>query len=556
MDPLRVFTMTTNTVSKIFHRLNGALVAACFASIVGTAAAQAGGPAAAPPSSPPEVAAVVVDGRTLMTVRGISALPAADRARAIAQRIEDAAAEDTLAATAVRTVDLADRTHIVFGDRTVMSVFDADAALENLGQRQVLAELYATKIGRAIEQYRQERGAPYLREHALRAVIALASLGALLALIWLAFRRLDFGVARRFTAQMEAVETRSFNLLTAEQLQRTVEGTIHAIRSLIVFAVVFVGLEYVLNQFPWTRLVAVRAANLVIEPLRTMGGALLGALPGIVFIAVLIVVARYALRLLGLFFGGIASQRISFRGFSQDWAWPTYRLVRLVIIAFAVIVAYPYIPGSGSDAFKGVSLFLGLLMSLGAASAVANSLAGYTLIYRRAFRVGDRIQVGNVIGDVTEMRQQVTHLRTVKNEEITIPSSMMLNSHVVNFSALARAGGLILHTTVGIGYETPWRQVEAMLLLAASRTPGLKPDPSPFVLVKSLGDFAVVHELNAYCDNAQAMEATYAALHRNILDVFNEYGVAIMTPAYVSDPEAPKVVPRDQWFLAPAKSPT
>jgi small-conductance mechanosensitive channel len=294
----------------------------------------------------------------------------------------------------------------------------------------------------------------------------------------------------------------------------------------------------------------------VIDPVRTMGDALLHAIPGLVFIAILIVVARYVLRLVALFFGGIASRRIRFKDFAQEWAWPTYRLVRIVIVAFTIVIAYPYIPGSNSDAFKGVSIFLGLLMSLGAASVVANSLAGYTLIYRRAFQVGDRIQVAGLVGDVVEMRQQVTHLRTVKNEEVTIPSSMMLNSHVVNYSSLARTEGLVLHTTVGIGYETPWRQVEAMLQLAASRTPGLKPEPVPFVLVKSLGDFAVVYELNAYCGDARTIDATYASMHRNILDVFNEYDVAIMTPAYVSDPAEPKVVPRDRWFLPPAKTPT
>jgi small-conductance mechanosensitive channel len=194
-------------------------------------------------------------------------------------------------------------------------------------------------------------------------------------------------------------------------------------------------------------------------------------------------------------------------------------------------------------------------MSLGAASAVANSLAGYTLIYRRTFKLGDRIRVGEVVGDVVEMRQQVTLLRSIDNEVITIPSSTMLTSQVTNYSSLATTKGLILHTRIGIGYETPWRQVEAMLLLAASRTPGLEREPSPFVLVKALGDFAIEYEVKAYCRDPQAMEAIYATLHRSVLDVFNEFGVAIMTPAYQDDPEIPKVVARDQWFRAPAAAP-
>jgi small-conductance mechanosensitive channel len=179
-------------------------------------------------------------------------------------------------------------------------------------------------------------------------------------------------------------------------------------------------------------------------------------------------------------------------------------------------------------------------------------IAGYMLTYRRAFRVGDRVRIGNVIGDVAEMRLQVTHLRTVKNEEVVIPNSFILNNEVINYNTLAQKQGLILHTTVGIGYETPWRQVEAMLLMAAQRTAGLLAAPAAFVHHKSLGDFAITYELNVYCGVAQTMEVLYSNLHRNILDVFNEFGVQIMTPAYEKDPEQQKVVPKEQWFLPPA----
>jgi small-conductance mechanosensitive channel len=177
------------------------------------------------------------------------------------------------------------------------------------------------------------------------------------------------------------------------------------------------------------------------------------------------------------------------------------------------------------------------------------------MIYRRAFKVGDRIQIGEHVGDVEEIRLMVTHLHTPKNVEIVISNSNILAGEVINFSTLAKKQGLILHTTVGIGYETPWRQVEAMLLEAAARTPGLLRTPPPFVLHKALGDFCVTYEINAYCDNPQAMVRLYTELHRNVLDLFNEYGVQIMTPAYVGDPEQPKVVPKAEWYVAPARLP-
>ena len=175
------------------------------------------------------------------------------------------------------------------------------------------------------------------------------------------------------------------------------------------------------------------------------------------------------------------------------------------------------------------------------------------MTFRRAFRVGDRVKIGDIVGDVSEIRVQVTHLRTPKNEEVIVPNSKILGDEIINYSSLARKEGLILHTSVGIGYETPWRQVEAMLLETARRTAGLMAEPPAFVLQKALGDFAITYELNAYCHDAQAMNRLYTEMHRNLLDVFNEYGVQIMTPAYEGDPPEPKIVPKEKWFTAPAK---
>jgi small-conductance mechanosensitive channel len=193
-----------------------------------------------------------------------------------------------------------------------------------------------------------------------------------------------------------------------------------------------------------------------------------------------------------------------------------------------------------------------VVFSLGSSSAIANIIGGNMIIYRRAFRAGDRVKIGEVEGDVLEIGLQVTHVRTVKNEAITVPNSLILGSSVVNYSKPAREGRLIVHTEVGIGYETPWRQVEAMLVEAACRTPGVRAEPAPYVLQRKLGDFAVTYQINAYTDRAQGMQRLYADLHRNILDQFNEHGVQIMTPAYEGDPEKPKVVAKKDWFATPA----
>jgi small-conductance mechanosensitive channel len=275
-------------------------------------------------------------------------------------------------------------------------------------------------------------------------------------------------------------------------------------------------------------------------------------LPSLLFLLVLVIVVRIVLRILRLYFSALGSGSVQHENFAPEWAAPTYRLVRVGVIAFAIVVAYPYIPGSDSDAFKGLSIFAGVLLSIGSSSFIANSIAGYALVYRRLFAIGDRVRIGEAAGEVMEMKMQVTRLRTIKNEEVIVPNSTILNSAVTNYSALARSRGLILHTTIGIGYETPWRQVEGMLLMAAARTAGLLTDPSPFVLQKLLGDFCVTYELNVHVSDANDMAGKYHALHANILDVFNEYGVQIMTPAYEGDPAEPKVVPKARWYQEPS----
>lgn len=499
----------------------------------------------------PELAAVTLDGKVLIYVRGAASFPAGQRAQAIHKRIKDIAADRSVAADAVRMVEAADRTRIMAGDILVMSVLDADAELEGI-TRQQLAELIHTKIVGAITAYRDDRSPRALLFDTLYALGATLAAVILVITVRPAFRRLDALLERRYRHRVEGLEVQSHQLIQARQLWRTLQSFIKTVHVLALVVIVYGYLNLVLGLYPWTRPLAQRLFSIVLDPLHTMGVAVLGALPNLVFIALLVVVIRYFLKATRLYFASVDQGTIPLPGFDREWAWPTYKILRLLVIAFTLVVAYPYIPGSGSEAFKGISIFLGVIFSLGSSSFIANMIAGYTMTYRRAYKIGDRIQVNDIVGEVVEMRLMVTHLRTVKNEEIVVPNSLILNSSIINYSSLAKSRGLILHTTVGIGYETPWRQVEAMLRLAAERTPGLLKEPSPFVLQKFLGDFAVTYELNVYCDNPQDMARLYSALHQNILDVFNEYGVQIMTPAYEGDPEIPKVVPKEHWFAEPA----
>jgi small-conductance mechanosensitive channel len=499
------------------------------------------------PSAPVEV-----DGRTLFRVRGVSGFPAPTRAAGIAGRIKALAADPSVPADAVHPVELEQGTGIYAGPRLLMIVQDADAQLEAV-DRGTLVLVITETIRTAVTDHRQARSRPALVRSAGLAGVAPAvavAAGALVFWLWAWARR---ALERRYRRRIQAVGIQSFQIVRAEQIWNALQRLLGGVRALVLLVIGFAYLRYALGLFPWTRGTAERLFAYALDPLKVMGQGILERIPDLLFLAVLFVLARYVLKTLHLALAAVGRGEVALRGFERDWAEPTYKLLRLVVVLLTLVVAYPYIPGSGTDAFKGLSIFIGVLLSLGSSSAIANLIAGYLLTYRRAFRVGDRVQIGDATGDVTETRLGVTHLRTIKNEEVIVPNSTILGGTVVNYSSLARQGGLILHTEVGIGYETPWRQVEAMLLAAAERTPGLMKAPAPFVLQKRLGDFSVTYELNVYTDNAQAMGKLYAGLHRSILDVFNEYGVQIMTPAYEGDPERPKVVPKDQWFTAPAK---
>ena len=498
-------------------------------------------------------APVMVDGVAVIRVRGVSSYPAEQRAKTIADRIYAIAANSSVHVDALR-IDETDVASQILADRhLVMNVYDADAKIEGV-PRQVVATLYLARIRSAIVAYRADRSAPSLQRSAKAAAVATVVFVVLaVVVIWLR-RKLDALLDSRYRRQIDALAAKSREVVSVTRLWKSLDATLRFVRSAVILVLGLVYLRYLFELFPYTRPAARSVAGFVVAPLLTMWVSFLAKIPDLFFLAILVFVVRIILRMLRRFFDAVEQGRVHLPNFEREWAAPTYKLVRPVVVAFAVVVGYPYIPGSGSEAFKGVSLFLGIIFSLGSSSFIANMIAGYSMTYRRAFKLGDVVQIGEVMGVVSGVRLQVTHVRTIKNEEVVVPNSQILNAAVTNFSSLAKSDGLILHTTVGIGYETPWRQVEAMLIEAARRTPGLMTEPPPFVFHLQLGDFCVTYELNVYCSEPRKMRAIYTELHRHILDVFNEYGVQIMTPAYEGDPQVPKVVPKEQWYLAPARS--
>lgn len=501
-----------------------------------------------------QVADVTLDGTVLFPLRGIAAYPARQRAADVRERIIEFAADPSQSLDDLRIVEESDRVRIVGGTRDIVSILEPDAALEGMDKR-LLASVYLEKTRAAVAEYRELRSAGVLARSAVVATGVVLVTGLL---VWGAirlFRWLESWAKKRVSKSVGELASRSSWLITPQHVWKLLAGLIRLLRVVTVIVLVYFMLNTVLGLFPWTRGLASSLLQLVLNPLKSLLLGFIDAIPDIAFLVVLFFVVRYFLTLVRGFFARLNRGSIKLEGFESEWAMPTYKILRILIIAFALVIAYPYIPGSDSLAFKGVSVFLGVIFSLGSTSFVAGAIAGLTMTYRGAFKEGDRITIGDVTGVVTEIRLMVTRIRTAKNEIVVIPNTTIIDTDVINYSTMAREKKLILHTDVGIGYDTPWRQVEALLLDAAARTDGLLGEPAPFVLQKQLGDYAVTYELNAYCSNDREIPALYSALHANIQDVFNEYGVQIMSPSYEHDPDEPKIVPQDRWYAAPAKGP-
>jgi small-conductance mechanosensitive channel len=296
----------------------------------------------------------------------------------------------------------------------------------------------------------------------------------------------------------------------------------------------YVYVPLVLSFFPWTTPLSRRIVAYALPPFAAAWAASVAYLPNLFYLAAGVIIARYALKFVRSVFAAMGSGAIRVEGFHRDWADPTYKIARVMVLAFAVMALYPFLPGAGSDAFKGVSIFLGVFFSLGSSAAIGNVVAGVVLTYTNAFRIGDRVKIGDTVGDVVEKTLLVTRLCTIKNIAVTIPNGAVLGSQIVNYSTHASAQGLILHTAVTIGYNAPWRQVHALLIDAARATEDICEVPPPFVLQTSLDDFYVTYEINACTDRADRMAGTYSRLHQNIQDGFNAAGVEIMSPHYSS----------------------
>src|SRR5271157_3342049 len=454
-----------------------------------------------------------------------------ERAHRASERLTKLVYTPSVDVAAITTAESDYGTEIRLGDTVLTIVTDDDAKQAHIS-RTVLAKYDASQIRKTVLQARHEHSAKFLIRAAIYALVTLLLYVLVVGLVVFGSRWLLKRLQRLEAPLVRGIKIQQSEILAGQRLANILAGLVRLLRVVIIFilTVVFLGTEF--HFFPWTRVHGRQLLDYVLTPIRYVGTAILDYLPKLFYIIVILAVMYYVMKFVRILAREFERGNIRIRGFYPEWIQPTHRIARFLLIAFTAVLIYPYLPGENSPAFKGVGLFLGVLFSLGSTSAVANVVAGIILTYTRGFRVGDWVKIGDNIGNVVSQNMLATHLQTFQKEEVVIPNSVVLNSHVTNYSLVGQTEGLLLHTSVTIGYNTPWRTVHQLLIEAALKTADILPDPAPFVLQKALDDSYVQYEINAYTRNPHAMFTTYSNLHANIQDCFYAAGVEIMSPVY------------------------
>ncbi len=526
--------------------------------LAGGATAQAPATAATPATTataPAEAPApLVVRGREIAVLRArVLGYPPTERAAAAAERIRHLLEAEGPGEVTVR--ENPEGRLIEMDGRTLFVLAPGDAnALD--GEPLDVAVSRAVAVLRTVAA--ESREGRDLRRILFSAGLALAAT-ALVAAILLGLtsvrRRIERLLDAALQRRLERHRAKGAGAVPKEHLSGIVLGLVRAAVFVLGAAFILAWLDFVLTRFPFTRPLGERFSGLLLGAVETVGGALLGMIPGLLVVVLIFLLTRLAVRLVEGIFRRIESGEATVTWLAPDLAAPTRRIAVTILWLFAVVMAYPYLPGSGSEAFKGISVLAGLMISLGSTSLVGQAASGLMLLYSRTLRVGEWVRIGEHEGLVTGVGMLATRLRTGFGEEKILPNSFIVGTTTLNFSRHLEGRGHLVDVVVTIGYGEPWRQVEALLLLAAERTPGLRREPKPFVIQRALSDFYVEYHLYAHTDETAARLTVLSELHANVQDAFNEVGVQIMSPHYYSDPAQPAVVPRERWFAPPAKGP-
>ena len=439
------------------------------------------------------------------------------------------------------------------GPRAVFGLTSLDVDELSGESLDAVAQQTVTHLRQALAEAREARAPIALLRAALVALLALAlTVGVLRVIAWAhdAVNGRLSAVAERTVARSQIADLGVLRASRLLELQQRLAATLFIGLGLVVS---YVGVTFVLRQFPYTRPWGESMKTFLLLNVERLGASMLNAIPGLFTVILIALFARVVARLIRVWFDAVQRGRIKARLVHPDTAQPTRRLLTALVWLFAIVMAYPYLPGSQSEAFKGMSVFLGLMVTFGSTGLVNQIMGGFMITYSRALRLGDFVRIGDVEGTVVHLGVLSTKIKTLFNEEVTVPNAVVVGQTITDYTRIGETEGVFTPTSVTIGYDAPWRQVHAMLLQAAERTPGLRREPKPAVIQASLDDFYVKYTLLVSLERQETRLRTFDALNANIQDVFNEHGVQIMSPNYVLDPAAPKVVAKKDWFAAPAR---
>jgi small-conductance mechanosensitive channel len=401
------------------------------------------------------------------------------------------------------------------------------------------------------EALEARRPAALLRSAAM-SVLALAVAAFLLFVLARGHRRIGRWLIQTAEDKLARSGTGPLEVLRASRVFEFWRSFVSLVSIALSLFVVYSAVTFILRRFPYTRPWGESMRAFMLDSLSRLGLDMVHAVPALFTVIVIFLIARFFIRVLQLFFKAIEQGRVEVKWLHPETAQPTRRLMTLLLWIFALVMAYPYLPGSSTDAFKGASVFIGLVLSLGSSGLVNQIMSSFMITYSRALRLNDYVDVGHVEGTVTQVGVLSTKIKTPRGEEVTIPNAVVVAATTTNYSRFA-TDGVYMSTSVTIGYDTPWRQVQSMLLIAAARTAGVRQTPEPKVRQAELQDFYVKYTLLVCAEQPERRHSTLSTLHEHILDVFNEYGVQITSPNYETDPEGLKVVPKDRWYAAPAR---
>ncbi len=455
-----------------------------------------------------------------------------DRAKAISQRIQKLADKDFFSADSLGVLVYDDGSDVFYGrEMNIMSVSALDAQWFGTDV-ETLATDYLKDIKEALLVEREANSFINIAKRIGLVLLTVAVIVFLINLIGRLFKRSARWIDKNKTTFINGLTFRQYQLFTPFQFRQFALGANRIVRIAVSIFAVYLSLPILFSIFPETRGYTYTLLSWVLSPAKSVIMSILGFLPDLFTILVIYFFTSYALKLIAFFFREIEKGELVVEGFFKEWARPTFMIVKVMLYAFMLVIIFPYLPGSDSPAFQGVSVFLGILLSLGSSSAISNVISGIVITYMRPFKLGDRIRINDIVGDVREKNLLIIRVRNIKNEDITIPNQMVLNNHTINYSSNAEDIGLILHTTVTIGYDVPYATVHQLLIDAALATEMIQKEPLPFVLQTSLDDFYVSYQLNAYCKDANKQALIYSEMHRNIQDQFNKAGIEIMSPHY------------------------